>query len=321
MALSAAEKAKRRLSIGGSDLSAIAGVNPHRSAFTLYLQKIGEDRDDDRPDTDAQMFGHVFEEPTAQIYQMRHGCELRSFSETLTHPDFPFITANPDRVLVESERLIEIKTTGAGGIKFWFDPENMPLLKVPQHVILQTNHYMGMLGWSDADVVLLNFAESFNVERYHEFKLEFDSELYDLCIEMAIRFWNENVQARVAPEAEDPQEMSEYLAHHYKNISSEVLVATTDDTKIAMRRAHAMAQEKHWKEQKIIEDNALKDRIGDKSGIKNADFTYTWTYTKSGGIDYRGLAESFNPTPSQIEAFTRPGYRKPYFRFKGQLTD
>ena len=42
MALTAEERSLRRLSIGGSDIAAIAGMSPHRTAFGLYLEKIGQ---------------------------------------------------------------------------------------------------------------------------------------------------------------------------------------------------------------------------------------------------------------------------------------
>src|SRR4029453_16578417 len=101
MPLTAEQRALRRLSIGGSDIGTIAGVNPHRTAFQLYLQKIGEDEDEDRPETDAQIFGNVFEAPPADIYALKHRVRLDAFSETLVHPDYAFITANPDRVCLD----------------------------------------------------------------------------------------------------------------------------------------------------------------------------------------------------------------------------
>ena len=101
MPLTVEERARRRLSIGGSDIGAIAGVSPHKSAMQLYLEKLGLAEDDDRPETDNQLWGQLLEEPVAQFYAIRHNVVIDSFAETLVHPDYNFLTANPDRVVLE----------------------------------------------------------------------------------------------------------------------------------------------------------------------------------------------------------------------------
>jgi putative phage-type endonuclease len=321
MPLTAEQRALRRLSIGGSDIGTIAGVNPHRTAFQLYLQKIGADEDEDRPETDAQLFGQVFEEPTAQVYALKHGANLHTFSETLVHPDYNFITANPDRVWLESERLLEIKTTGAGGLDIWRNPEAPLTLRVPQHVVLQVNHYLGFLGWQEADVVLLNFAESYQFERYYEFHIQFDQELFDLSMQLAVNFWRNHVLPRVAPESEDVEEVSDYLKHIYQAANDKMLVGGHDETEIAARLAHANKQFNHWKEQKAIEGNSLKDLVGENAGIRGEDWVFTWRFTKSAGTDWKGLALSKNPTTADIDAFAKPMYRRAYFKYKGITGD
>jgi putative phage-type endonuclease len=321
MPLTAEQRALRRLSIGGSDIGTIAGVNPHRSAFQLYLQKIGEDEDEDRPDSDAQMFGNIFEAPTAEVYALKHSVRLDAINETLVHPNYEFITANPDRVCLDLERLLEIKTTGAGGLDIWRNPDAPQTLRVPQHVTLQVNHYLGFLGWQEADVVLLNFAESYQFERYYEFPVQFDQELFDLAMQLAINFWNNHVLARVAPESEDAEEVGEYLKHTYKTANDNILVGGKDEAEIAARLANANKQFNHWKEQKAIESNSLKALIGDNAGIKGDDWVFSWKVTASGGVDWKAMAESKSPTPEEIRKFTRKGYRRQYFRYRGQTGD
>ena len=321
MPLTQEQRARRRLSIGGSDIGTIAGVNPHKTAFQLYLQKIGEDEDEDRPETDPQLFGNIFEEPTAQVYAAKHNAVLDTFSETLVHPDYDFLTANPDRIWLDQQRLLEIKTTGAGGLEFWRNPEAPQTLRVPQHVTLQTNWYLAFLGWLDSDVVLLNFAETYKIERYQEFPVEFDQELFDLSVQLAVNFWHNHVLARVPPESEDAEEVAEYLKYTHKTATDNMLIGGKEESDIAMRLANANKQFNHWKEQKAIESNGLKALIGDNAGIKGDDWVYTWKFTKSSGIDWKGLAMSRQPTQVEIDAFTKPGYRRPYFKFKGQTGD
>jgi putative phage-type endonuclease len=322
MALTAEERALRRLSIGGSDIAAIAGMSPHKTAFGLYLEKIGEVQDAEEPETDAQLWGQLLEEPVAQFYAHKHGLVIDALRERLVHPRHKFLTANPDRVVMSLERLIEIKTTGLGGIDLWYDPEQLLSLRPPRHVILQVNWYLGFLGWTKADIVLLQFCEGFShPDRYVEFQVGFDAELFALEMQLAMKFWYNHVLARVAPESEDAEEVSEYLKHTYRSATDKMLLGGNEEAAIASRLAHATKQYQHWKEQKVIEGNSLKALIGENAGIKGDGWVYTWKFTKSGGIDWKGLALSKQPTQAELDAFTKPGYRRPYFKYKGETVD
>jgi putative phage-type endonuclease len=264
MALTAEERALRRLSIGGSDIAAIAGMSPHRTAFGLYLEKIGQAEDGDEYESDAQIWGNLLEEPIARFYAKKHSVLIDSFTERLVHPDYDFLTANPDRVVISLERLIEIKTTGLGGIDIWRDPEKPTSLRPPRHVVLQVNWYLGFLGWKEADLVLLQFCEGFsNPDRYVEFEIAFDEELFELEMQLAINFWHNHVLERVTPESEDAEEVSEYLKHTYRSATDKMLTGGDEEAEITARLAHANKQFKHWKEQKAIEGNRLKAIIGD----------------------------------------------------------
>jgi len=322
LALTKEQKKLRRLSIGGSDIAAIANLSPHKSAFQLYLEKISDEDPEDETESDSQLWGQILEAPVAEFYAKRHGVEIQSFTEPLVHPEYEFITANPDRAVIDLERLIEIKTTGLGGIEFWRDTENPRSLRPPQHVILQVNHYLGFLGWKEADIALLQFCEGYsNPDRYIEFPVEFDPELFDLEIQLAINFWINNVQARVAPEATDPGEVSEYLSHTYKVHSEEMIESNQETDQIAARLSYAGDQEKHWKNQKIIESNSLKEVIGEKAGICGKDWLYTWKKTKASGTDWKALSLSKHPTDAEFKKFAKSGYRRQYFRYKGDAVE
>jgi putative phage-type endonuclease len=323
MPLTPEQHAARRLSIGGSDIGVIAGVSPHKSSLKLYMEKLGLDEEaaDVEVPTDNQLWGELLEEPIAKFYGQRHEVAVLSFAETLTHPDYDFLTANPDRAVVELERLLEIKTTSLGGIAFWRDPETGSL-RPPQHVVLQINWYLGFVGWREADIVLLQFCESyFHPDRYVEFPLEFDAELFELELRLAINFWENHVLCQEPPVVDDAGDVEDYLKASYKRHDLVMLPATQEDNEAAARLAYATKQANHWTEQRKIEANALKARIGDNAGIRGEDWTYTWKTTKSSGVNWKALAESKNPTPEELKQFTRPCYRRQYFKFRGEAVE
>lgn len=318
MALTYEERLRRRQSLGGSDIGVIAGVSPHQTPFELYLEKKGLSAEEDLPETDSQLFGQVFEDAIAQVYATKHAVEIHSFAETLVHPDYPFITANPDRVVLSLERLLEIKTTGIHGMAFWADPDHPGYLRPPHHVILQVNHYLGIMGWKEADVVLLNFAESYSYERYYEFPITFDAEMYDMGIQLAVKFWREHILADMPPDPASTGEREMFLRMSYPSHSDEMLPATPEATEIARRLVIARQQREHWESIETDLHNQMKELIGEKLGIEEPGvWRYTWKFTKAGGVNWKELALSLHPSDEQIQRYSRSGYRRAYFYAKG----
>jgi hypothetical protein len=170
-------------------------------------------------------------------------------------------------------------------------------------------------------VVLLNFAETHSIGRYVEFPVSFDPELFDLSVHLAVNFWENHVEPRVPPEAVDAEEVSDYLSRIYKAPTDEIVEATVELDQAAARLEYATKQEAHWHRQKVAEDNAIKQAIGDKAGVRGKDWVYTWKRTKSGGVDWQRMAESRQPSPEEIKEFTRPGYRRKYFRYRGRAVE
>src|SRR4029450_8873499 len=121
----------------------------------------------------------------------------------------------------------------------------------------------------------------------------------------------------VRPEAVDAAEVSAYLAPIYKAPTDEIMESTVELDQTAARLKYATEQEKHWHQQKVTEANALKQAIGDRAGVRGKDWIYTWRETRAGGMDWRRLAESHRPSPQDLERFTRPGYRRQYFKYRG----
>jgi putative phage-type endonuclease len=322
--LSQEQRDRRRQSIGGSDIGVIAGVNPYKSAYDLYLEKIGEKADDAQ--NDAQYWGLLLEEPIAKFYSIQHQEILHAFTETLIHPDYPFLTANPDRVILDengqAKRVIEIKTAGIGGIKHWHDQDSPGKLRPPDYVSLQANWYAGFLECQEIDIVLLHFCESFDTNRYVEFRMDFDPELFRLSVEMAVDFWQNHVMPQNPPlHTCTPKEFDHYLQRKFQESTEEIIESTAELDQLASKYAHASHQEDFWHRQKTMLANLFKQAIGEKSGIMGKNWICRWVPIKSGGVDWRALAASKNPSYEELKQFERPGYRRLYFRMKEQVDD
>ena len=86
---------KRRSYIGASDTAILAGLSKWATPLEIYLDKIGK-----RPETEmtmAQRMGLKMEPIIAELYTEATGRALMMCEEHQTHPEYPFIGANPDR--------------------------------------------------------------------------------------------------------------------------------------------------------------------------------------------------------------------------------
>ncbi len=185
--LSEEQLADRRLGLGASDLPAIAGVDPYRSAFEVYLEKIGEyDPDAGIDDATRDRFerGHRLENVALEWDRDRTGEPYERVNRTIWHPRLPFLYCHPDarrKPWTKTRRLIEVKTANAK----WKE--------VPRKVNVQVHGQMAVTGATSCDVLVLGFdgpPARFLVER---------NEAMITAVEtMALNFWG-RVERRDPP--------------------------------------------------------------------------------------------------------------------------
>lgn len=134
----------REMSIGGSDISTICGLNPFQSAYHLFCVKTGK-----IPNTIQEnwaiRFGKAFEEPILHLWQEEHPeyelCKTGTYQDNL----LPFRHANPDALARHRETgewiVVEVKT----GRQTWET--------VPAGYVAQVHHYMDILDLKRAVIV------------------------------------------------------------------------------------------------------------------------------------------------------------------------
>ncbi len=110
---------ERKNYLGGSDLGAIAGLNPYRTALDVYLDKTS---DDIRCETSPAMrWGTLLEDTIAKEYAEVTGQTIEIEPNTIYHPSMKFLGANIDRWVGDKEYVLECKTAGFVGGPFCLD--------------------------------------------------------------------------------------------------------------------------------------------------------------------------------------------------------
>lgn len=177
----------RRNGIGGSDIAGILGLNKYKSPMGVYLDKVGESLHEDET-SEAAYWGNMLEEVVAQEFGTRTGLEVGNDTRMLSHPDYPFLIANLDRIVVGKPEIIECKTSSAYRAKEWEGEQ------VPMEYLIQVMHYLAVTGYERAHIAVL-----IGGQRFVHKTVERDDELIELMIGAASNFWNNHVLPKVPP--------------------------------------------------------------------------------------------------------------------------
>lgn len=138
---------ERRKYIGASDMPAVLGVDPFRSALDVYLEKRG--MAPDREQTAAMEAGLALERAVLDWYGQRHGVEIVYGGELVTAPVVgTWAACTPDGYqLVDRDRVpVQVKCTGK--TTDWDE-------RVPEHVYVQVQHEIMVLGSKSAVALAL----------------------------------------------------------------------------------------------------------------------------------------------------------------------
>ena len=227
---------QRRIGIGGSDVSAIMGLNAYKSPLSVYLDKIGESPLEDTA-SESAFWGTQLEDVIAQHYSEKNGVKIRRNNHILIHPEYPWMIANIDREAFSDTRGhygIEVKTAGLRNAYLW-DDDNVP---VPY--VLQMQHYMAVTGWD-----LFVCPALIGGQRYIEREIPRDEAIIATLIEAEGEFWDK-VQRRIPPAWDGSQEAGRILKALYPTAEPGkqiVLPSTVLDSILAHQELDARAKE------------------------------------------------------------------------------
>lgn len=150
----------RRKSIGGSDASAIVGLNKYASQYSVWADKMG--KLPPKEDNEPMRLGRDLEEYVAQRFTEATGKKLRRENNILINPEYPFAHANVDRMVIGEDAGFEAKTTSALNLKKFKNGE------YPENYYCQCVHYLAITGckrWYLGVLILGVGFEWFVIER------------------------------------------------------------------------------------------------------------------------------------------------------------
>jgi len=143
---------ERRKGIGGSDVAAIMGISPWKTAFQVYQEKRKEVNDWEG--NEATDWGTRLEPAIRQWYSDQTGRPVRLPDKIMYSSEYPFMLATLDG-FTDDRRVIQIKTSRYS--KGWGEPGTN---QIPHDDMVQVQPEMVVTGFEDADVTVSDFSSS-----------------------------------------------------------------------------------------------------------------------------------------------------------------
>ena len=189
--------------IGGSDASAVIGLNPYKSAYELWAEKTGK-----LPPFEGNVttkVGAYLEDLVATMFTEETGKKVRKRNATIFNDEFPWACANIDRAVVGEKAFLEIKTTNS-----------FPIMKklraseeFPEIYYAQCVHYLAVTGLEKAYLAVL-----VNCRELKIYELDRDQAEIDALMAAEESFW-ELVTSDTPPAVDGSDSTSETLSTLY----------------------------------------------------------------------------------------------------------
>ena len=95
-------KRSRPFGIGGSDIAAVLGLSPYKSAVELWSELVSGEAGEERDQLHLR-FGQFAESFVASEYERSSGLYTASYSQTIYHPHHGFMYGHVDRFVTEAK--------------------------------------------------------------------------------------------------------------------------------------------------------------------------------------------------------------------------
>ena len=295
--LSPEQHALRSQGLGASEVAAVLGLDPYRTALDVYLEKTGQ-----TPPFEGNRFtkwGVRLEDDIVDEYQERHPDIVFADGTTQIGPE-PWMLATPDRIVnlyhagaaLTPERWgLECKCRGQYDGGSWGEDGTD---EVPHAVAVQCHWGMIVTGLRRWDVAVLLGGND-----YREYTLKYDGELAAELVARASAFWHGHVLPKVHPPFSGAESDHRFLLHTYPTHSDEMIVATPEINTLAAQLQLLRSSLKQVEEEKSRVEAQVKEFIGQRLGVEGAFGKITWTH----------MAEV------PVKAFVRPAHRRLTVKF------
>lgn len=199
--------AERRKGIGGSDASAILGLNPYKTNVQLWEEKTGRRNEDDSISNIACVkYGKEAEQHLRALFELDFPQYKIDYDEfrVYRNPIYQFIQGTLDGVLTDKatgrQGILEIKTTeilSSMQREKWRDDH------IPDNYYIQCLHYLLTTGFDFVELkaqLKYQYGDSVRITtKHYTIEREEVKDDLDMLLKAEIEFWTEYVEKDKRP--------------------------------------------------------------------------------------------------------------------------
>lgn len=260
----------RKKGIGGSDIGAILGMNPYRSAYAVWAEKLGIIPEVE--DNEAMRQGRDLEEYVARRFEEVSGARVRRVNAIISNSDYPHIACNIDRSIVGWNAGLECKTASA------LNEKRFTVGSFPEHYYAQCVTYMAVMEYRRWYLAVLVLGRDFKVYQltripddetpeWCESSVYVPDAEFESIREMAIQFW-QYVETKTPPPVDGSKSTSDTLAAIYPKSVQDISADLSGFDSALATYKRLKAQGKEIDDALTETENQIKEFMGDaESGI------------------------------------------------------
>jgi putative phage-type endonuclease len=271
-ALSDEDKARRRATLGSSEIAAVAGVNPYATMHNVWLSKVHGIEFEGNEQT---VLGNLLEPTIFAIYAERYNRVLRK-GGYMVGPE-PWMAATPD-AHIEGGGLVEAKLVGLRSIWMWGpgNSDDHESDEVPLHYLCQAQWQMAVTGESFVDVSALMGTE------FRSYTIRANPGVQAKLIAHGRDFWERYVLTGTAPPVDGSEGSREMLKRLYPRSGGDYLQATPKLEALAADLRDARAAFEAAQIEKARCENVLKSELGAAPGVLGDGWKIRYSTTRAG---------------------------------------
>jgi putative phage-type endonuclease len=288
----------RKLGIGGSDASAVCGVNKYTTPFQAYLSKV--DPTYAIEESFPMAWGTLVQDAVVAMFAKATGIDVYSWPVLLRSKTHSFMQYSPDGVLFVDGKpgLYEGKTTGMK--KTWEGGGQT-------HALVQVQHGMAVTGFEFAYIACV-----VSNSELIQFRVERDQKFIDRLVEIESAFWA-RVQAKNPPPiaAED----KDALKTLYPEAGASDLIYPAQYEPLLEGYVRLKALEKAAAAAKEHYESQLKGLMKDAPKLLCGAYEASWTNSSTGSLDAKAIKANH---PDIYQKYFRSGTSR---RFSVKTTE
>lgn len=292
--------------IGGSDIAALAGCHPYKTAADVYARIVADVEpiaDNTRMALGRAMEGHIIDE-----YAKRKGFDPADFERLVEIQDSKQLWRRGELDALDRTRKLALDAKLVVSPRQFSRWGEVGSDQVPDEYLLQAHWYQALAG--SELFVIVAFIEG----ELREYEIPRDREIEGTLLEIGAKFWRDHVEKNVPPPLAgcSPETLRALFPRNAKPLRQ----ATPAEVEAFQNLAGARADKASAEEREDTFKAQLQASIADAEGIQCPLGKITWKNNKDGqATDWQAVALALKAPQELIKqhTVTKPGAR--VFRF------